>query len=112
MRKFPRISSLLINKFDGWIVGSAANPNVTEYRDLDIIIPFKEWSQAASLIPPNAKVNAFDGWKFLDVDEKLNMEIEVDVWPCNLEDMLKHQLFDFAWHYNTGTLIRKEIRHE
>ena len=62
----PRMVMAFTHNFGGWIVGSAADPNNLFPRDIDVIIPFSRWREAAHLIPPDAKPNTFGGWKFKD----------------------------------------------
>ena len=63
MRKYPALVSKLTTLFDGWIVGSAANPENVHPRDYDVLIPFSQWQLASALIPTDATPNTFGGWK-------------------------------------------------
>jgi len=98
-RKLPK----LVNKFcyghNAWIVGGAAiedNP-----KDYDVAIPFSEWQLASMLIPENAKPNSFGGWKFTSEGES------VDVWPCELLNLLKNEMVTHLWHPKSGLKLKK-----
>ena len=52
-------------------------------KDYDILVPFVKWSRIAPLIPRNAELNSFGGWKF-----RTTKGIEVDVWPGDLQGYL------------------------
>lgn len=100
MNKYPRIVCCLVNKFDAWIVGSAADPNkASKPRDYDVLVPFAMWNSAASLIPVDSKPNSFGGWKFRDGD------VDVDVWPGDLCWILTSPKTKFAIHPRSGTLV-------
>lgn len=51
-----------------------------ETRDYDLLVPYNKWSDIVLLIPKDATVNSFGGWKFktLDIDG-VNL-VEVDLW--------------------------------
>lgn len=84
MKSYPILVCKLAQLCDAWIVGSAADPNVdlNLVKDFDILVPYYRWNEAAMLIPANAKVNSFGGWK-CDSNGK-----EVDVWPEDLGHFL------------------------
>lgn len=89
--------------FDAWIVGSAAAPdcNYETVRDIDVLVPFSHWKEAALLIPPDAKPNTFGGWKFVS-DGK-----EIDVWPGELGWVMSNAAAKWALHLKSGTRITK-----
>lgn len=98
MHYFPRLVSQFVTNFDAWIVGSAAEPNATleTVRDYDILVPFAYWQQAAILIPKDAIVNTFGGWK-CQSDGK-----SIDIWPGDLSWLLTHARVKIAWHPKSG----------
>jgi hypothetical protein len=65
------------------------------------VIPFSHWKDAAMLIPKDAKVNTFGGWKCVSEG------VEVDVWPGDLGWLMTNSAFTYAWHPRTGTRIGK-----
>lgn len=93
---YPRIVNALINGHNAWIVGSAANPEKTEPRDIDVLVPFSEWYEAAFLIPDCAKPNSFGGWKFTTEG------IEVDVWPGDIAVVMAAPKCEWVYHHKTG----------
>jgi hypothetical protein len=96
--KIPKLVSDLSYYHEAWIVGSAANPENTEPRDYDVLVPFSKWQEASSLIPPGAKPNHFGGWKCISEG------VEVDVFPGELTWLLKYP--QTQWIYNYATNIR------
>ena len=97
MRKYPPIVSKLCYCFDGWIIGGAAKDLDKPPRDYDVIIPYYLWHQASIIIPQDAKINSFGGWKF--IDDGFN----VDVWPDDITRMLKVAMVEAVYHPQSGT---------
>jgi len=87
--------------FDGWLVGSSADPDNKTPRDYDIVISPANWSKAAQLIPADAKVNSFGGWKCVSEG------IELDVWPEDLNQLLSSAMIKFIYHPRSKTLYRR-----
>lgn len=97
-----------------WLIGSSAKPGLTitrcdghimytdsdEGKDLDIVVPFSHWYTAAQLIPKNATVNTFGGWKFTE-----NSKV-VDVWPDDLTTILKNKTVKSNWAFHPRTNTR------
>lgn len=102
MRKYPLIANKLLYFYDAWIVGSAANEAIKNPRDLDIVVPFKEWNHAAQLIPRDATVNSLGGFKFKDED------VMVDVWPADIHSLLTASASKHFYHPWSETRIIKE----
>lgn len=92
----PRIVVVWANLHDAWIVGSAAAPNAKDTRDVDVMVPWVNWSVACVLIPRNAVSNSLGGWKFQEDN------VTVDVWPDTLDRLAKNDLFQWAWHPSSG----------
>ncbi len=90
-RSLPPIVLALTHNFEAWIIGSAANPNVKDPRDIDVVVPHSRWNDAAYAIPKNAKVNSFGGWKFIDDG------IEIDVWPGELSFLMVNEMAAWLW---------------
>jgi hypothetical protein len=90
----PKTVSQLCLNHDAWVVGSAANEetDISLVRDFDILVPFHSWHPASVLIPEDAKVNPFGGWKF-ELDG-----IEYDVWPGDLGWFMLHSTTRCAWN--------------
>jgi len=78
MRKLPELVCKLTYVCDAWIIGSAADPDKTDPRDYDLVVPYNKWKEASSLIPSDARRNTFGGWKCISEGK------EVDVWPDDI----------------------------
>jgi hypothetical protein len=106
MRRYPPAVAQLLYNFNGWLVGSTADPSkeITPESDFDILIPFNEWHKACLCIPKDAKRNSFGGWEF-SVDG-----CEIDMWPGDLSWFCTLPAFKYAYNVRTETLIgRKTI---
>ncbi len=97
----PELVAKLTCSFDAWIVGSAADPENKDPRDYDVLVPFREWQKASQLIPKDAKRNSLGGFKCIS-DNK-----EVDVWPGDLDFVLKSSKLKWAYHPFSGIRITK-----
>lgn len=97
----PPLAIALTHNFDAWIVGSAAAPDALNPRDIDIIVPHYEWNRAAHLIPKDAKVNSFGGFKCVQDG------IEMDVWPGDLGWLMQRPKACWAWHPASGVRLCK-----
>ena len=77
-----------------WIAGSAAHPQalITSIEDIDVVCSYAIWDTVAQLIPPNARINSFGGWKF-----KQN-GLLIDVWPSDLGIILARAKCTNIWH--------------
>lgn len=101
-RMIPKTALLFCNLHDAWVVGSMADPTVTEAGDVDIMVPWSNWPAAAAHIPPDAKPTTLGGWRFMDG------KIEVDVWPDTLDRLAAMDFFRGAWHPKTGTRLTRD----
>lgn len=97
---YPKLVAALTYMHDAWVVGSAADPGNTVPRDWDIIVPFSQWNSACQLIPSDAKVNTFGGWKV-----KAAEGVEIDVWPGELGSLMQNAKAKYAWHVRTDTRL-------
>jgi len=94
--KLPRLVSQIVSFDSVFIVGGTAKAIATgnkEYliKDIDVLVTNIDiWNDVALLIPKDAKVNSYGGWKFK------TEEIEVDIWPESLEHHLKHGKVEFC----------------
>lgn len=104
VRVWPKLVQLLCLHHSAWIVGSAADPQKLDPKDIDVIVPWAEWPKVAHQIPKDARPNMFGGWKFV-VDG-----VEVDVWPDTLDRLAATYSFVYAWHMASNTLIHKAER--
>jgi hypothetical protein len=102
-RKLPAIVCKLTYVHDAWIVGSLADPqvDVKVVRDIDVIVPFRNWQQAAQLIPESAEPNSFGGWKFTSEGKT------IDVWPGDLDWLMVNFACKSVWHPRTNTLFER-----
>jgi hypothetical protein len=95
MLKIPRLVSMMVGS-GALIVGGIARAYAEgdeEYlenaKDWDVMVTeLDNWYDIALLIPKDATVNSFGGWKFKDNG------VEVDVWPESLEHYLAHGRVD------------------
>ena len=99
--KYPELVTKLTSICDGWLVGSSADPNVSEPRDYDVFIPFKYWREASNYVPKDAKVNRMGGFKCISEG------VEVDVWTGEMSDFLQSNFFSFAYNPKTGVRITR-----
>lgn len=84
----------------GWIVGGAArdiNP-----KDYDIVIPLTTWKHACLLIPRDAVVNAFGGWKCLSEGK------EIDVWPSDIGELMTNKMVTHLWHPQSDARFNRQ----
>lgn len=93
-RTLPEAVCKLCYAHGAWIVGGAAVSDAP--KDYDVAVPFGEWQRAAMLIPRDARPNPFGGWKFVSEG------VEVDVWPCDLGELLTNRMVTALWHPKTG----------
>ncbi len=98
-RALPVLVNQLCHLHGGWIVGSAAKPEVdlAKVKDYDVLIPFSHWKEAAVLVPEAAEVNSFGGWKCPTPEG-----VSVDVWPGDLAWVLTNAAAEWAWHPQSG----------
>lgn len=103
MNLLPKLVLALVHGHDAWIIGSAAHPDSMNDppRDWDGVVPYKNWQEAQLLIPKDAKVNSFGGWKCIS-DNDL-----VDVWPADLSWIMQAPLTLYMWHPRTGTRFKR-----
>lgn len=101
MSNLPKLALALTHHHDAWIVGGAADPENGTPRDIDIIVPLSSWQPASSLIPRDAKVNSFGGWKCIDEG------VTIDVWPGDLGWLMQHPKAQWAFHPRSGTRLKK-----
>ena len=100
MSRYPDLVTKLTNLCGGWIVGSSADPAVTEPRDYDVYIPMKSWLEACNYIPKDAKINRMGGFKCISEGK------EVDVWTGDISDFLT-DYFTFAYQPKSGVRIKR-----
>jgi hypothetical protein len=84
-----------------------------------VLIPFRGWQKAAQFVPLKAKPNTFGGWKFtvnewtgegLPVGGLMLRDVEIDLWPGDLDAYMMSALAIWAWHPVSGIRIGKEQR--
>ena len=83
--KLPRIvyqmcvnGALIAGSYAKWLAGD----KTIEPNDFDLVVPPEYWHIIALLIPSDASLNKFGGWRF-EVDGT-----EIDVWPGTMQDYL------------------------
>ncbi len=85
--KLPTTIAVLCRS-GAYIVGSYANCLIgtrKEFKDYDLIVPPEKWYVVSLLIPKDAKINSYGGWKFTDLDNN-----NIDIWPSSIEQYLRH----------------------
>lgn len=115
--KVPKLIRVLCKNYNAWIVGSAVKHILSvptkpteKLRDIDVIVPLRYWNDAVFLLPKDAKINSFGGFKFKTDG------IECDVWCQDLSDyVLLPGNFDraalniYSWkHVTIGDLVKKD----
>lgn len=95
---YPSNVVQLLQNFDCWLVGSAANPQNENPKDYDILCPFHNWHQACLVIPDDAIPNRFGGWKFGNID----------LWPGDLSWFATVPAFKYAYNLRHNVLLKKE----
>lgn len=83
----PPVKISILCRSGACIVGSYANylmEEGKEFKDYDLIVPPEKWYIVSPLIPKNATINMYGGWKFND--EKGNI---IDIWPSSIEQYLR-----------------------
>ena len=112
MRRFPALVDKM-QVFDGWVVGSAADPSkdLTKSRDFDVCVPFGQWHLVAPLLTSQQRVlispTTFGGWKVRYEDEIFG-KVTVDVWPDEVGRLLASGHCKFAFHLFTKTQLVKQ----
>lgn len=104
MRSIPKLVAKLSHYHEAWVVGSAADPNNKKPRDWDVLVPFSKWQDASGLIPENAKVNSFGGFKCVEDD------VEIDVWCGELSWIIQIPKCKYIWNPKTGVRFTKNTR--
>lgn len=102
--KYSSTVSFLCQQCDGWIVGSAADPENVNPRDIDIIIPFSKWHIALGALPKDRsriKLNTYGGFKFDDENG-----VEIDMWTGELNTILTYH--NVKYLYDPWRNIRYE----
>lgn len=81
---FPKIVNvMLMIAPSSFVIGTYADPDSKEDKDIDIAVTLSEWFTLAPFIPKDASPNSFGGWKF-NTDEG----IEVDIWPEDIGKLM------------------------
>lgn len=90
--ELPKIVHDWLWLYKAWIVGSGVDWYISDDKtfpkDLDIIIPPKEWNYACKLIDKTVslRTNSFGGFILV------SNNIKIDFWPMNLEDFVEVSL--------------------
>jgi hypothetical protein len=99
----------LCHMYDGWVIGSSAQAvRDSEWehdRDVDIIIPWERWNDAAQFVlrcsTGQVRPTTFGGWKAVVHGR------EFDVWPASLSEVASRAMFKVAYHPSTNTFLVK-----
>ena len=75
--------ALIAGSYAKKLVGDDVKPN-----DFDLMVPSEKWHIVSLLIPEDAHLNKFGGWRFNA--EWDGEEVEVDVWPDTVERYLSN----------------------
>lgn len=106
MNNLPKIVSKLTHFHEAWVVGGAADPENEFPRDWDVLVPLTKWQDAAGLIPDNAKVNSFGGFKIVEDG------IVIDVWPGELSWLMQRPKCNYVWSPKSGVRYKKQPESE
>lgn len=104
--KYSSTVYFLCQQCDGWIIGSAADPENDNPRDIDIIVPFSKWHTALGALPQDRskiEVNTFGGYKFEDDDG-----VEIDMWPGELTTVLTSYVAQYLYHPWYGIRYKRD----
>ncbi len=101
--QLPKSIKLLVQHYGAWIVGGSANPDalISTVRDIDVVVPFSRWNEASSLIPTDAKINEYGGWKFKQ------RGLIIDVWPEDLSVLMLNHKLKYIWQPRFNILYEK-----
>lgn len=104
LKDFPTLVRQITVVYDGWIIGSAANPQLTslsDVRDVDVICSYEKWREVSLLIINSGLVepNTFGGWKIKQEG------VELDIWPDTLDRLVPMAAFKYAWHPKSNKRI-------
>ena len=106
--KLPLLVNKLTQVYDGWVVGSAADPTNSSPRDWDIVLTLTNYlmfSHSVMDLMREQKVlvtpNQFGGWKVHEFISEGNT-LEVDVWADTLENLLARKVLKYIWHPKSG----------
>lgn len=104
MKHLPKLAITLTYYYNAWIVGSAAKRGVdiATLKDIDIIVPFENWQDAAMHIPRNASPNTFGGWKCNED------QVTYDIWPGDLGILFNFSQTKYAWSPKNSIYLVKE----
>lgn len=97
--KYPTLVTKLTAICEAWIIGSGAckeNP-----RDYDLYIPVVNWREACAMMPPDAKLNSFGGFKVISDG------IEIDIWTGDMSYIFQTNAFSEAYHPKSGVRISR-----
>lgn len=99
MTKLPGIVLKAGQYYDAWIVGGAAKPDadIDKVRDIDVVVPFRNWKHVAALLPRTARPNTFGGWKI-----HTETGHDVDIWPDDIDTLMSVNMCKHLWHMRTG----------
>lgn len=108
LKQLPTSVKLFVERCDAFIVGSAASPEAeidgtNVISDIDVIIPFHNWSTACIIIQNAIKeqtysqtewprLNVYGGMKFIDGGKT------IDVWPSDLNKFMTSRIPEFLWN--------------
>lgn len=102
--KLPAIVRTLAYIYDGWFVGSAADPANTSPLNYDVVLTLQNYlvfAHTINNIMGEHKVivspNTFGGWKIHQLDS-----MTIDVWADTLENLLTRSVTKFIWHPKSG----------
>ena len=96
----PDLATKLCYGASAWVVGGAAREEFP--KDYDIVVPLSQWKTACLLIPRDARVNAFGGWKCLSEGKV------VDVWPADIGELMTNKMVTHFWHPQSGARFTKQ----
>jgi hypothetical protein len=112
---------LLCDTYDGWVIGSAADPSKENPRDFDVVLTQANYEFASKEVYElwlakklcRVKPNYFGGWKVQtlkpprkgedEFETEPEIKLELDFWAASIQDLMIKDMCNFAWHPKSGT---------
>lgn len=105
LKDLPITAEIICCEYEGWIIGSAANPEAKINRiiDIDIIVPFYQWRKVSKIVAwvEGAELNKHGGTRFKQDG------IMVDVWPDTLAANMVVCLAEWVWFPKQNIRFKK-----
>lgn len=101
MKRMPRLVRMITTQYDAWIVGGGADPDQKNPKDWDVVVSYVDWQKVCLLIPKDAKLSLFGGFKFISDG------MEVDVWMGDIGSVMTCHKCKYAYQPKYDILLKK-----